>query len=70
MHIVLGFLVAFVIVVLLTRSRAATRACRWREERSGNRGALRKYRCMACGAEAFTSTDGPPDTCRDPNKRG
>ena len=70
MHIVLGLLVAFVIVVLLTRTRAATRNCRWRQERSGDRGALRKYRCATCGAEAYTASDGPPETCRDPNRRG
>lgn len=70
MHIVLGLLVAFVIIVILTRQRAPTRACRWREDRSANRGTLRKYRCMACGAETYTAADGPPEMCRDPNKRG
>jgi len=69
MHILLGLLVAFVIVVLLTRSRRETRACRWREDRSGNRGTLRKYKCMACGAEVYTANDGAPDTCRDPGRR-
>ena len=69
MHILLGLLIAFVIVVLLTRSRRETRACRWREDRSGNRGSLRKYQCMACGAEVYTAKDGPPDTCRDPGRR-
>ena len=58
-----------VIVVLMTRSRQATRVCRWREDRAGSRGTLRKYRCTACGAEAYSTTDGPPETCRDPNRR-
>lgn len=70
MHILLGLLVAFVIVVLVTRSRAETRACRWREDRSAQRGTLRKYRCMTCGAETYTASEGPPDMCRDPNRRG
>lgn len=70
MHILLGLLIAFVIVVIMTRSRRATRACRWREERSGNRGSLRKYQCMACGAEVYCAAKGDPDMCRDPNKRG
>ena len=70
MHILLGLLVAFVIVVIMTRSRRATRGCRWRAEKSGDMGSLRKYRCALCGAEAFTAKDGPPETCRDPTRRG
>ncbi len=69
MHILLGLLVVFVIVVLLTRSRQQTRACRWREDRSAARGSSRKYNCMACGAKTYTAKDGPPDLCRDPGRR-
>jgi hypothetical protein len=64
MHIVIGLLIAFVLVAVVARRNKATRKCRWREDRTGDRGALRKYRCAACGAEAFTSTPGPPKDCR------
>ena len=37
-------------------------ARRWREDRAGDKGALRKYHCVACGAEAYRS-EGPPDRC-------
>jgi hypothetical protein len=64
MHIVIGLLIAFVVVAIVARRNRATRKCRWREDRAGNRGALRKYRCAACGAEAFTSTPGAPKDCK------
>jgi len=64
MHILLGLLVAFVLVVLFSRRFGETKRCRWRADRSGDRGALRKYQCATCGAEAFTSTDGPPQACK------
>jgi len=70
MHILLGLLITFVVIVLLTRSRAETRHCRWREDRSATRGSLRKYRCMACGAETYTAAKGEPEMCRDPKRRG
>ncbi|TMM51895.1 hypothetical protein FDT80_12685 [Sulfitobacter sabulilitoris] len=60
--VVIGLIVAFVLVVIF--SRRGTRACRWRADRTGDKGALRKYRCAACGAEAFTATDGPPRDCK------
>lgn len=64
MHIILGLVIAFVIVALFARRNKLTRRCRWREDRSGDRGTLRKYKCAACGAEAFTSTKGPPKDCK------
>jgi hypothetical protein len=64
MHIVLILLIVFAIMLWVARGRKTTRACRWRAEKSGDRGALRKYRCAACGEEAFTSTKGPPNTCK------
>ncbi|AXI47753.1 hypothetical protein C1J03_18125 [Sulfitobacter sp. SK012] len=64
MPIVLGLLIAFGIVYLFTRKGAATRNCRWRKDALGDKGSLRKYRCAACGAEAFTASKGPPDTCK------
>lgn len=56
-------IVVGVVPYLAWRNRAV-RGCRWREDSSGNRGALRKYRCAACGAEAFTATKGAPNTCK------
>lgn len=63
MHIVIGLIIAFVIIAIAARGRKTSRACRWRAEKSGDRGALRKYRCAACGAEAFTATRGTPNQC-------
>ncbi|MGZ2258960.1 hypothetical protein [Roseobacter sp. A03A-229] len=64
MHIVIGLIIAFIVVALFARRNRNTRRCRWREDRTGDRGSLRKYKCAACGAEAFTATKGPPDTCK------
>jgi len=64
MHIVLGLIVAFVLVALVARRRKTSRNCRWRAERSGDKGRLRKYTCAACGAEAFTASSGPPNLCK------
>lgn len=64
MHIVIGLIVAFIVVALFARRNRNTRRCRWREDRTGDRGSLRKYKCAACGAEAFTATKGPPDACK------
>ena len=52
-----------VVVCLAWRSRDV-RGCRWRESRIGDKGSLRMYRCVACGAEAFTATKGPPLSCK------
>ncbi|SFB17850.1 hypothetical protein SAMN05421688_3441 [Poseidonocella pacifica] len=60
--VVIGLALAFVLIAIF--SRRGTRNCRWRAERSGDRGTLRKYRCAACGAEAFTATSGPPTDCK------
>lgn len=68
MPILLAMIVAFVIVVIFNRRNVATRRCRWRADATGNRGALRKYHCIACGAEAFTSTKGPPNDCKSKHK--
>jgi hypothetical protein len=62
MPMLLALAVAVVVVAFVARRRAPVRRCRWREDRSGSRGALIKYDCVACGAEAFRST-GKPDRC-------
>lgn len=64
MPIVIGLIIAFVIVAIYARRNRSVRHCRWRADRTGDRGSLRKYRCMACGAEAFTAKDGPPCECK------
>jgi len=63
MVLILAPIVFGVVAYLAWRNRAV-RGCRWREDRTGDRGALRKYRCAACGAEAFTATKGPPQSCK------
>jgi len=60
--IVVGLIVAFVLIVIFSNRR--TRYCRWRQDRRADVGGLRKYRCMACGAEAFTSTGKAPLDCK------
>nr|WP_298837617.1 hypothetical protein [uncultured Roseobacter sp.] len=64
MHIVIGLIIAFVVVAIFARRNRATRRCRWREDRTGDRGALKKYRCAACGATGFSATGGPPRDCK------
>jgi hypothetical protein len=59
--VVIGLIVAFILVVLLSNRR--TRVCRWRADRRGDLPGRRKYRCAACGAEAFTMTGKPPLDC-------
>lgn len=70
MLIVVALIIAFILVAISARRGAATRGCRWREDRTGDKGALRKYQCVACGAEAFTASPGPPDLCKAPNRPG
>lgn len=62
MPFVLGLIVAVVCVAIYARRTAATRACRWREDRAGSKGALVKFNCVTCGAEAFRA-NGKPDRC-------
>ena len=64
MLILAGVLIAFILVALYTRRHRATRNCRWRKDATGDNGNLRMYRCVTCGAEAFTANPGPPDTCK------
>lgn len=62
MIIIAGLILAFVLILVF--SNRATRHCRWREDRRGDGAGARKYRCMACGAVAFTTTGKPPSDCR------
>ena len=62
MIIIVGLIIAFVLVVIF--SNRATRNCRWREARSGDHDGQRLFRCMACGAEAFTKDGKPPLHCK------
>lgn len=62
MPLLIAFIIAVVVVAIYARKNAATRACRWREDRAGSKGTLIKYNCVTCGAEAFRST-GKPDRC-------
>ena len=63
MHIVIGLLLAFVLVVIYQRKHRATRLCRWRADHSGDQDALFKYTCAACGAQTYTQTKEPPKHC-------
>jgi hypothetical protein len=63
MLVALGLLIAFLVVLLYARRNRGLRRCRWRADSTGDRGTLRKYRCAACGAEAFTAEKGAPRRC-------
>lgn len=56
--------IIFGVVVYLAWRNRDVRGCRWRENRSGDKGSLWMYRCAACGAEAFTASKGPPQSCK------
>ncbi len=62
MPILIALIVAVIIVAIVARRGAPTRNCRWREDRTGSKGALIKYNCISCGAEVFRST-GKPKNC-------
>ena len=64
MHIILGLVIVFIVVAIVARRNRDTRQCRWRADRSGDHGALRKYKCSYCGAETFTSDGKPPKLCK------
>lgn len=61
MHFVIGLLVAFVLVILLSNRK--TRNCRWRMDRARNQGDQTFFVCMACGAEVLTEDGQPPKIC-------
>lgn len=63
MLLLLAPIVIGVVAYLAWRNREV-RGCRWRADSTGDKGALRKYHCVACGAEAFTASKGPPQTCK------
>ena len=69
MIIVAGLIIAFLLVLVF--SNRATRNCRWRAVRSGDREGEAMYRCAACGAVVFTSTGKEPLHCRvtQPDKK-
>ncbi|EPX85528.1 hypothetical protein [Salipiger mucosus] len=54
----LGFLVAF--ILLLIFNRPERRLCRWREHRDAD---LSTWRCVYCGAETQNPRGKPPQTC-------
>lgn len=56
--------IIFAVVAYLAWRNRLVRSCRWRADSTGDKGALRKYRCVACGAEAFTASNGAPKTCK------
>ncbi|HDZ79885.1 MAG TPA: hypothetical protein ENH56_01380 [Roseobacter sp.] len=62
------FLIGLVVVVLILtrvmRRGTATRDCRWRRGANRDQGALRFYRCAACGADAFAASNRPPTDCK------
>ncbi|WP_299028414.1 hypothetical protein [uncultured Sulfitobacter sp.] len=63
MVLLLAPIIIGVVAYLAWRNRAV-HGCRWRADTQGNKGALRMYRCATCGAEAFTASKGPPDSCK------
>ncbi|MEP1765720.1 MAG: hypothetical protein ABJJ53_03545 [Sulfitobacter sp.] len=62
--LILALPVIMGVVAYLAWRNREVRGCRWRADSTGDKGALRKYRCMACGAEAFTASKGSPESCK------
>ncbi|WP_237267467.1 hypothetical protein [Sulfitobacter alexandrii] len=56
------FVIAVIAVAIYAHRHADTRKCRWREDRAGAKGALMRYHCVTCGAEAYRA-NGKPDKC-------
>lgn len=61
MLIIAGLLAAFVLLLIFGKRRG--RLCRWRRQGAGAAPGQSLYRCMYCGAEAFTSDGNPPLIC-------
>lgn len=64
MPLLIALVLAVIVVAFVARRNKLTKSCRWRADKTGDRGSLRKYTCAACGAEAFTATSGPPKDCK------
>ncbi|WP_323803189.1 hypothetical protein [Sulfitobacter litoralis] len=62
--IIIAFVIAFAIVAYFAYRDKAVRGCRWRKDSNRDKGSLQFYHCVACGAEAFTGTKGPPRDCK------
>lgn len=62
MHVVIGLVLAFVLIAVMSNRK--TRGCRWRMDRSFNRDGETFYKCMACGAEDFSADGKPPRVCK------
>lgn len=62
MIFVLGAVIVFAVMLVL--HRPGTRACRWRADKTRDRGTMTAWRCAACGAEGFTGTGQPPKDCK------
>ena len=57
-----ALIIVVIVVAVYAHRHKDRRRCRWRESKAGSKGALIKYNCITCGAEAFRST-GKPDRC-------
>ena len=57
-----ALIIVVIAVAVYAHRHKDRRRCRWRQSKVGSKGALIKYNCITCGAEAFRST-GPPDRC-------
>lgn len=61
---ILAVVAVIVVAAIYARRTRGIRLCRWRADRNGNKGSLRKYHCATCGAEAFTASKGTPTHCK------
>ncbi|NNE51041.1 MAG: hypothetical protein HKN30_01400 [Sulfitobacter sp.] len=60
--LIFAFVIAIMVVAIYAHRNRDRRLCRWRTSRAGSKGALIKYTCITCGAEAFRAK-GKPDRC-------
>jgi hypothetical protein len=68
MHIVVGLLIAFVLVALLSNRK--TRDCRWRADRKRDTDGKSFHICMSCGATCLTANGKPPKHCEKTHPTG
>ncbi len=62
--LLLAFFVVFLVASYFWRRKSPGRGCRWRKDNTRDKGSLSFYHCVACGAEAYTATNGPPKDCK------
>lgn len=67
--LILAAVILVVLALFYFRRTAVVRRCRWRAG-GGAGGQLSRWRCEACGVEAYSSDGHPPKECKRVLKGG